>query len=310
MSVEIVAPGLLTMVQGTPYRGLRHLGMPLAGAADPVALALANWLAGNAAETPAIETAFAPMTLRARSRCYVGVQGAVDHVLVGGARKETGATIALEPGDELHLPAPTGGCRSYVAIHGGIEMETVLGATSTYLPARIGGRNDPLLGKGAVLGKPEMAAEHRTLRAAYKLRHGNDFRLRFVDAAESNWLTNADALTSPGWIIANRADRIGMLLEGPRIALSRAEELASSAVFPGTIQCPPSGQPFLLGPDAQTTGGYPRIAQVIRADRHLIGQLRPGARLRLQRVDAEEARRLYRSKIALIRQLQPDFRLD
>jgi len=47
-------------------------------------------------------------------------------------------------------------------------------------------------------------------------------------------------------------------------------------VFPGTVQCPESGAPFLLSVDAGTVGGYPRVAQIVRADRHLLGQLRPG----------------------------------
>ncbi|MFT5018055.1 MAG: allophanate hydrolase subunit 2 [Limisphaerales bacterium] len=32
----------------------------------------------------------------------------------------------------------------------------------------------------------------------------------------------------------------------------------SSPVLPGTVQLTPSG-PILLGPDAQTVGGYPRV---------------------------------------------------
>ena len=103
---------------------------------------------------------------------------------------------------------------------------------------------------------------------------------------------------------------MGLQLEGGVLRLTENKALDSSAVFPGTIQCPASGAPFLLGCDAQTTGGYPRIAQIIRADRHLIGQLRPGAHVTLQQIKAAEARRLYRSKLSLLRKLQPDIALD
>jgi allophanate hydrolase subunit 2 len=69
--------------------------------------------------------------------------------------------------------------------------------------------------------------------------------------------------------------------------------MISGPVFTGTIQCPETGLPILLGPDAQTLGGYPRILQVVKADRHLIGQLRPGDQLKFQRISLEEAEKLW-----------------
>jgi allophanate hydrolase subunit 2 len=76
--------------------------------------------------------------------------------------------------------------------------------------------------------------------------------------------------------VGNRADRMGLQLEGARFEVTSGGRLASAPVFPGTIQCPEDGRPFLLSVDAQTIGGYPRVAHVARVDRHLIGQLRPG----------------------------------
>jgi len=93
---------------------------------------------------------------------------------------------------------------------------------------------------------------------------------------------------------------MGMALEGVPLHTSEASNMPSAAVFPGTIQLPPSGEPYLLGADAQTTGGYPRIAQVIRADRHLIGQLGSGSRVQFVHTTAERATEIYREKISLL----------
>jgi antagonist of KipI len=60
-------------------------------------------------------------------------------------------------------------------------------------------------------------------------------------------------------------------------------------VVPGTIQVPPDGQPIILLADAQTIGGYPRLAQVIAADLPKAAQLRPGMRVRFAPVDLAEA---------------------
>ncbi len=310
MMLQLIESGLATMVQGIPYRGMRHLGMPLAGAADPVALALANWLAGNSAEAAALETAYAPISFTAISDCLAAVQGAATEVDVDGEKQGTENLFHLTEGQRLTLPAPAGGCRSYVAIRGGISVDPVLGATSTYEPAQLGGIGGAALARNAMIeAKQAQPVGPRNIPDAYRLRYGMDFLLRVTAAPESDWIETA-MLTGQNWTIGRRANRIGLELEGAAMKPLRSDQLDSSAVFPGTIQCPPSGLPFLLGPDAQTTGGYPRIAQVIRTDRHLIGQLRPGARVRFQRVAPAEAQALYRSKIALIRQLQPDFRLD
>lgn len=310
MTLELIEPGLLTLVQATPYRGSRHLGMPLAGAADPVAMALANWLAGNPPETAALETAYVPVSFRAHETCVVGVQGAAAIVEVNGNAVSTSQTIALHPDDILKIPAPAGGCRSYIAVRDGIGEQGVLKATSTYAPARVGGYDGTTAPAGTMFQAAAIpGSEMRALPANYLLPYSSDFLLRVVSAPENGGLV-MDSLLEEVRTVGRRSDRIGLELEGTPLKIVRDTPIDSSAVFPGTIQCPPSGLPFLLGPDAQTTGGYPRIAQVIRADRHLIGQLRPGARVRFQRIEPAEARRLYRSKIALIRQLQPDFRLD
>lgn len=310
MRLDVIQPGLAMVVQGTPYRGIRHRGMPLAGAADPVAFALANWLAGNAPEAPALEFAYAPVTLIARGSVIVAIQGAAIEVEIDEQKRGTDKAIRLSDGNELRIDAPSGGCRSYLAVRGEIRVDPVLGAKSTYLAAKMGGLSGAALQVGDHVGAG--IAHDMTLAelpAAFRIRHGLDFMLRVTDAQESDWIATDD-LIGQQWIIGRRGDRMGLELEGPAITPMHNNQLESSAVFPGTIQCPPSGLPFLLGPDAQTTGGYPRIAQVIRADRHLIGQLRPGARVRFQRIEPAEAQSLYRSKIALIRQLQPGFRLD
>ena len=93
---------------------------------------------------------------------------------------------------------------------------------------------------------------------------------------------------------------MGMALEASPLGTDESSNMPSAAVFPGTIQLPPSGQPYLLGPDGQTTGGYPRIAQVIRADRHLIGQLGSGSRIQLVPTTVERATEIYREKLSLL----------
>ena len=71
------------------------------------------------------------------------------------------------------------------------------------------------------------------------------------------------------------------------------------------MQCPPDGAPFLLSCDAQTVGGYPRIAQIIAADIPLLGQMRPGDRVWLRRIGADDARDIAFKKTALLADFLP-----
>ena len=82
----------------------------------------------------------------------------------------------------------------------------------------------------------------------------------------------------------------GQLLEGPELEIESGGRMPSAGVFPGTVQCTENGKPYVLSVDAGTVGGYPRVAQVVRGDRHMLGQLRPGDHVRFLPRDGEAAR--------------------
>src|SRR5262249_61631977 len=96
------------------------------------------------------------------------------------------------------------------------------------------------------------------------------------------------------------SNRMGLRLRGAPLSLPQ-RELVSEPVCPGTVQVTRDGQCIILGVDGQTFGGYPKIAQVISADLDLLGQLRPGDRVRMQRVTLGEAEEGYRQRQAVLR---------
>jgi antagonist of KipI len=76
--------------------------------------------------------------------------------------------------------------------------------------------------------------------------------------------------------------------------------MISEGVSLGAIQVPEGGKPIILSVEQQTTGGYPKIANVISADFHSLGQLRPRDEIRFERVDWETARDLLRKQEELL----------
>jgi len=93
--------------------------------------------------------------------------------------------------------------------------------------------------------------------------------------------------------VSASSDRMGYRLEGATLDLRNPTELLSEGTTFGTVQLPPGGAPIVLMADAQTTGGYPRIAEVTSVDLPLLAQLKPGDRLRFSIVSLEQAQALY-----------------
>ncbi len=280
MSIYVLRAGLQTLVQAGPRRGHRHLGVPASGAADPLSLAIANRLVGNPLDAPALEAALLGPMLTFAVPAAVAVTGAHAEVRLNGEPVDAHRTHRVDADDTLDVAAAEEGARVYIAMAGGIEARDVLGSTSTYAPAGLGGFDGRALEDGDRLGILSAGPDVEAIvtPATHRPPMSNRRAIRVCASAETSLLNDRqrEVLFETTWIVGRRADRMGVALEGARIDIEHDGRMPSVPVFPGTIQCPNDGMPYLLGIDSGTTGGYPRVAQVARVDRHIIGQLRPG----------------------------------
>ena len=300
-------------VQAGPRAGLRHLGVPTCGAADPLSLALANRAVGNAWDAGGIELTLTGAALRAEGPVLVAVTGAPCEASVDGAPAGQHEPFTVPAGAELRLGPARRGCRSYLAVRGGLAVPSVLGSASTYLPAGLGGHEGRALRGGDALEVAGGAAPLAPAPTPARLRppFGEGWTLRAVSGPEADVLDDEGlaALFGAGWRASRASDRVGVRLEGPSLSVREAGRMDSVPALVGTVQLPAGGQPIVLGADGGTTGGYPRAAQVIRADRHLIGQLRPGVPVRLLRWERADADAVLAGKDALVAAWVPGFRL-
>lgn len=289
--VEVTSAGLLTTVQDLGRPGFAHLGVPRSGAADSRSLRLANRLVGNAEDAPALETTLTGPRLRLLGACRIAVTGAAVTVWctdAGGVRRELpmNTPARLEDGDELTLGPAGEGLRTYLAFGGGLVVERALGSASTDLLTGLG---PPALIAGDRLrigppGSTEPAGVELIAIAA----PDPEPRLRVVLGPRADWFTDAALvrLTSSAFEVTPSSNRIGVRLSGQPLARSREGELPSEGMLPGCIQVPGDGQPIVLGMDHPTTGGYPVIAVVVSDDLPVLGQLRPGQRVRFAAVQS------------------------
>ncbi|MGE5580328.1 MAG: 5-oxoprolinase subunit PxpB [Bacillota bacterium] len=278
-------PGFFSTVvdQGRP--GFRKLGVPVSGAADLTSYRRANLLAGNAKGEAAVEMTLLGAKFRAVMDCVVAYTGARARLTLDGFEAPMDSPLQMKAGSFLEIGSFTSGCRGYLAVSGGIDVPLVLGSRSTYIRGGFGGYQGRALRAGDVLpAGPAPCSPRSGIPPIPSITPCLDepclvLRVRSGPEGEPHLL---DALLSGEYTVNPESDRMGLRLTGPEIPVGKGDIL-SSAVVPGVIEVPADGKPLLLLCDCQTTGGYKRIAVVVREDLPLAGQLRPGARLRFVR---------------------------
>ena len=208
--------------------------------------------------------------------------------------------IRANSGSIVEIGRATHGCRSYLAFGDNIIGTDFLGSVSTYLPSKLGGFKGRMIEKGDCLSleKNHYEEDYKEAKTTHQANYTHSWLIRVTEGPEYDLLSTSskDGIEDNEYIVDNDSDRMGIRLNGSPLEIDEHGDLISSPMFPGTIQCPANGQPILLGPDAQTLGGYPRVFQVSKIDRALIGQLRPGDQLRFMKISLEEAEELWRDK--------------
>jgi len=282
--IEVLRCGPFTTVQDLGRFGLRHLGVSQAGVLDPIATHQANLLLGNDPNAAVMELTAGPLQLAFHQDCTVVVTGVdfTTSISTGkaAAQQESllpGQPVALKAGMQITLQRPTiPGTRAYVAVSGGIDVPVVLGSRSTDLKAGFGGLHGRALQAGDALAigrfftpPRQIPCGIRPLTPSHVLRAlpGPNYDAFTPAAHKRFWMQP--------WGISHQSNRMGLRLNGQALTLNNPLSLLSAGVLPGDVQVPTSGLPIVLSNDAQTIGGYPRIASVIQADIWQLAHLPP-----------------------------------
>jgi biotin-dependent carboxylase-like uncharacterized protein len=298
MSLLVVeSGGMLTTVQDFGRGGYGALGVSASGAADAVALRIGNLLLENAAGTPALEMTLTGGTFLFPDGAVICLAGGNFGAWVDGKSLELWRPHAILPGKRVGLGPTQDFARCYLCVAGGVGVVDFLGSASTHLLSGLGGWEGRGLRKGDALpiGKLEKNIQRRKLRPGVleELKPGKT--LRVTRGPQSDWFADAAWKTLLGgeFVVSEESNRIGLRLDGPPLATRENVEMISEGAPLGAIQVTPSGQAIILFVEQQTTGGYPKIACVIGADLHRVGQLRPRDAIRFEEVSLEAARALW-----------------
>jgi len=298
MSAVVVSPGFLTTVQDLGRPGWARIGVSASGAADPIALRIANRLVGNPPEAPALEMTLVGPTLRLEGDAIVAVAGA-DVAGIAGWRANSlgaGTTIACGP--------LSGGARAYLAVRGGFAVDRVLGSASAHLATGLGGRA-LAAGDRLELGSPSGEPSLRVIAPHDLPGYRRGEPLRVTEGPQAAWFTTEarSALCAQPYTVTEACDRMGIRLDGAPLPQTAPRELITEGVVLGAIQVPAGGQPIILFVEHQTSGGYPKIGTVASVDAARLGQLRPRDALRFTPVSFDDAVGLARAQAAALEAL-------
>jgi antagonist of KipI len=297
--IEVRAPGLLTTVQDLGREGFGPMGVSASGAADPVALRIGNRLAGNAEGAAGLEMTLIGGTFAFPERTVVALAGSDFGATLDDKCVEMWSSVEVRPGQTLRMGPTRAGARCYLCMRGGIDVKLFLGSASTHLLSGLGGFEGRALRKGDVLRIGTAAGSFRTFRkrkvAAKAVAQLEPRKVLRVTAGPQRDCFSEEArkmFYAGTYRVAEESNRMGLRLEGTTIASAAGGEKLSEGVCLGAVQITVSGLPIILFVEQQTTGGYPKIANVISADFSSLGQLRPRDEVRFELVEIETARAL------------------
>jgi antagonist of KipI len=315
MNVHVIKPGALSTLQDLGRFGYQRYGVIVDGVMDEWSHRVANILVGNPETEATLEMTLIGASLRFDDATLIAICGADLSPRIGEREVPMDRPVLLRAGSQLEFGRRRSGCRAYLAIHGGYDVEPVMNSKSTYLRGGFGGfqgralRRDDMI----AIGRSDATSRYRSLTQTLNARDDPFSAPAFAVATRSvpdeNAPQSVRVIAGPQWhgfaaatqqafldsefAITPNSDRMGYRLQGAKLVPREAIEMISEGVSFGTIQVPPDGNPIILMADCQTTGGYPKIAQVASVDLPLLAQMMPGESVRFELISLDDAQRLY-----------------
>src|SRR5580698_4534825 len=295
-TIQVQAPGLLTTVQDLGRPGFGPIGVSPSGAADPVSLRLGNRLVANEESAAGLEMTLLGGTFVFPEGAILALTGSDFGATLDNVPLDLGTSAKARPGQVVRVGATSSGARCYLCLHGGITVTPLLGSASTHILSGLGGFQGRPLRKADVvqMGPASKPFRKRTiaLQAWVSLSHRRV--LRVTPGPQVDWFSESsqDSFYASTYRVGEQSNRMGLRLEGPAVSQRGSRQMITEGVSLGAIQVPTAGSPIILFVEQQTTGGYPKIANVISADLHRLGQLRPRDEVRFERVTLDTARAL------------------
>jgi len=293
VSLTVVQPGVLSLLQDSGRRGQHRLGLSNGGPMDGEAFHYSNRLLRNPPGSTAIEISVGGLQLTAQVDTYICLTGAPMPLSINGEERAGWAVHRVYAGDTIGVGFARNGCRSYLGVADGFSVVPSFGSTATVVREHVGGLRGESLGAGDRLPCSSVGS-----RAAYYLpeadqpRYQNTLTVRVVPGYQQCHFSRREQRRFFGstYRVSERCDRMGYRMDGPAVRCD-IDGILSEGICFGAIQIPPDGQPIVLLNDRQTIGGYPKIGAALSLDAARLAQLTPGGTVHFTPITPHAARR-------------------
>ena len=286
MSFTVIRQGLFDTIQdqGRPLQASK--GIPVSGVMDEYLSGIANLLVGKNENSACIEMLKLGAKIKFTQDNLVAVTALSADVYLDSKPVSLNEAFEVKAGQELDIQKIKKGNFAYLAFGGDIQVKTTAGSKSFHSS----------LSKNSRLQKNETYQINVTERFSSvdnyaQLKVNSQYYkgdiIRVFTGAEFDLLTkeNQELLFDKTWQLSGNLTRMAFQLEST--IKHQIEEILTSAVFPGTVQLNHSGELTILMKDAQTTGGYPRVLQVIDEDLKKLAQKQTGEAICFQRIQPD-----------------------
>lgn len=315
MSLKILKAGMLDSIQDLGRFGYQQFGINPTGCMDKYAASVANCLVGNDVNEAVIEIHFPGPSILFEEPAIIAITGADFNATVNGKPVPINKPVFVNKNETLQFQSPKNKSQCYLAIKGGLNLKKWLNSLSTNLKAEAGGFYGRRLLKDDVIELNEGQNDLNLREEAFRVLpwQVNEYigvdlpkEILVIEGSEWNWLDDLSKkkfLKNP-FFISHNSDRMGFRLASEPLQASGKTELISSAVSFGTIQLLPDGQLIILMADHQTTGGYPRLGNVISVHLSRLAQLKTGEEIHFKFTDHQTAETLLIKQQQHLLQLQ------
>lgn len=279
--LKVIQPGILSLLQDGGRFGQHRIGLTNGGPLDPEAFHCCNRLLQNRGGETAIEISFGGLQLEAGVNTCMCLTGARMNLLINGKKKNLWEVHRVIAGDRISVEFAEQGCRAYLGVAGGFDIEPSFGSTATVVRESLGGLRGEKLREGDVLPCAEISDRRLLYLPPEHQPHYHDtVTVRVIPGYQQKHFSRLQQrrFFSHAFNVSDRSDRMGYRLEGPAIDCD-LEGILSEGICFGAIQVPADGQPIVLLNDRQTIGGYPKIGSALSLDAGRLSQLRPGGKV-------------------------------
>ena len=294
MSIKVLKAGFQDLIQDMGRFGNTHMGISPSGAADNISFRIGNLLLDNDINDPGIEITLFGGSYYFNKNAIIVLTGSEFTSTIDGKIISFSKPVSVKTGQTLSISQTTNGARCYLCIKGGFQVPRTLNSTSTHILSKIGGFDGRSLKK-----KDEILFSNSNNQNFNKNKNfhiDNDRSvLRVTKGLQYDLFdsSNKNLFFNEKFAVTHNSNRMGLRITGPNIYCKQSKDILTEGIPLGAIQIPGDGDSIISFVAHQTTGGYPKIANVIAADFHKVGQLKPGDKFLFKLVSIKEAESLY-----------------